>query len=210
MRSSRLGVASDEREPSMKSHGVQDHNQIAVRRSTFKTASGLVASLLFVALFAFVAMMVASRTSAPFTYFTTSESLVIAVFMSVGAIMATALSTFYLQRLISPNPLLVIDNDGITDRTSWFSVGLILWREIAVILAKGRYLLIVPRDIEPILARQHPIKRAVLSINVRLTRGRIIIAGPLLSMPTSAVLAQATSRYSNSILEHSIEILVAR
>jgi hypothetical protein len=169
-----------------------------------------VASLLFVALFAFVAMMVASRTSAPSTYFTTSESLVIAVIMSVGTVMAIAFSIFYLQRLISPNPLLVIDNDGITDHTSWFSVGLIRWKEIAAILVANNSLIVVPRDIEPILVRQHPTKRVILSINARFMGRRIIIPGLLLSRSATAILAQATATYSTNILEHGIEILIAR
>jgi CDP-diglyceride synthetase len=192
----------------MESHKIRDYNQIVVRRSPVKTVLGLVVSLLLVALIAFVALMVASRASAPFAYLTASDAVIILIFVAAGAVMSTALLVFYTRQLVSPYPLLVIDSEGITDHASCLSVGTIRWEEIAAIFATNRYLVIVPRDMESILARQSSIKRAVLSTNVQFNR--IMIPGLLMSTSARAILTQAMTIYSNNILEHGIRIDIAR
>jgi hypothetical protein len=192
----------------MESHKIGDHNQIVVRRSTFKAILGSVASLLFLAFFAFVALTIALPASASFEDL--PLSLLRMVFAAAGAIMSTAFFIFYGRQLFSSNPLLVIDNDGITDHASWLSVGPIRWEEIEAIFAPNHYLVIVPRDIEVIMARQRPIKRVVLSANTRFTRNRIIIPGLLMSTSTSALLTQATAMYSEKIIEHSIGVYIVR
>ena len=188
----------------METYKLRDHKQILVRRSTSRTFLGLVVSLLLVALSAFAALAVITPVSAPFTDLTASDSLIILIFTAAGAVVFTALLIFHIRQLISPNPLVVIDSVGITDHTSWLSVGAIRWDEIAAIVATKRYIAITPQDIEPILARQHPIKRVILSINAPFTGYAIIIPGLLMSTSTSDVLRQAMTSYSDQILEHGI------
>jgi hypothetical protein len=137
-------------------------------------------------------------------------SLLRVVFVASGAMMSTAFFIFYSRQLFSSNLLLVVDSDGITDRASWLSVGTIRWEEIEAIFAPNHSLVVVPRDIEPIIARQHPIKRVVLSANTRFTRNRIIIPGLLMSTSTSTLLTQAAAMYSKNIVEQSIEVYIVR
>lgn len=192
----------------MESHRVGDHNRIVVRRSAFKAVLGLVASLLFLALSAIAALTIALPASASFEDLLLS--LLRVVFVASGAMMSTAFFIFYSRQLFSSNLLLVVDSDGITDRASWLSVGTIRWEEIEAIFAPNHSLVVVPRDIEPIIARQHPIKRVVLSANTRFTRNRIIIPGLLMSTSTSTLLTQAAAMYSKNIVEQSIEVYIVR
>jgi glucan phosphoethanolaminetransferase (alkaline phosphatase superfamily) len=70
---------------------------------------------------------------------------------------------YFVNRLIFPKPLVMINDDGIFDNSTAFAVGMIQWDEIAEIFNSKyngeKYLIIVPKNKRALLSRFGPIKR---------------------------------------------------
>lgn len=101
---------------------------------------------------------------------------------------------YWLYRIIRRQPLFAITPEGLVDTSSFVGAGLIHWHEIAQITtkqsqegAKMKYLVIVPHDIAPILARQ---ANALAKLNERVG-GDVIEVGQL-ALPISVEQLQAT------------------
>jgi len=105
-----------------------------------------------------------------------------------------------LMRLAPRRPALIVTSAGIEDHASLHVVGtgLIPWREIGGVystpgdLLHGRFaaLVIITRDEEALLARQHPFKRSLLRLMSRFNFGDIHISSLLLSEAPAAVAAR--------------------
>ncbi len=100
---------------------------------------------------------------------------------------------YWAFRLIRRQPMFAITPEGLVDTSSFVGAGLIHWNEIAQITlrqsqegAKMKYLVVVPHDIAPILARQ---RNALAKLNER-TGGDVIEVGQL-ALPLSVEQLQA-------------------
>ena len=95
-------------------------------------------------------------------------------------------------RTIWRKPMLIIDSDGIVDRSAAISPGLIRWSEIddiKVIHFMGKPMIaIFPVSAEAILARQPIFRRWVQSINAKMVGTPITIPSQLLPMKVEELL----------------------
>lgn len=81
-------------------------------------------------------------------------------------------AVFFVLRLLWPAPMLVIDDKGLTDNASALGAGFIAWRDIEriefVVVMQQDYLAIHAVDMDSVLARYNPLKRAIMRINGKL------------------------------------------
>lgn len=81
----------------------------------------------------------------------------------IGAPMCGVVLIYLCFRLLRPSPVVIINREGILDKASIFSAGLIHWHEIKTMFVyrviDQPMLGIIPFDSEVIIARQSPIKR---------------------------------------------------
>lgn len=100
---------------------------------------------------------------------------------------------YVLYRLVVRKPSLIVSEEGIVDNASATGAGPVGWDEMAEIRptdVSGKAMLgIVPHDEERILARQNPIKRAIMSINRNMTGFVILIPENALPMSIDELLA---------------------
>jgi hypothetical protein len=90
------------------------------------------------------------------------------------------MSAYFLSRLLSTKPALVLDSVGLLDNGSLVSAGLIPWSEITEVqssfLGNAECLYVYVRDPEKILSRFNPVKRAVMRVNQSMVRTPITIS----------------------------------
>lgn len=83
-----------------------------------------------------------------------------------------AVSVAVLYRLLHPAPVVIINDEGITDRASGVSVGLIRWDQIDEVKeyrSQGQLFLgIVPKDVEALIAQQPRWKKSIIRANLRM------------------------------------------
>ena len=95
---------------------------------------------------------------------------------------------FFLSRLLSPKPALVIDDSGFLDNASAVGAGLIPWAEISGVRVSAfrnqRFLAVYVNDPEKYLSRANPIKRSVMRANQSMVGTAITI--PLSALSVSA------------------------
>ena len=104
---------------------------------------------------------------------------------------------YALRRLIVRRPVLVIDRNGIDDRSSLISAGLMGWDEIEAVTPyrfRGQWMLgILPVDSDAVIARQRWYKRLLIRQNERLGCPPVNIPQVVLPMDVHA-LADRLSR----------------
>ena len=107
-------------------------------------------------------------------------------------------AVWYLHRAVKPQPALVLDDMGLLDNASLWSVGFLLWEDIVgvgVFSAGGqRFITLVVRDPEALLSRLSPVKRVWLIVYQ-------FFGFPLVSIPGSA-LSDPIEEVVNLIIEH--------
>ena len=92
---------------------------------------------------------------------------------------------YFVYRLVSTRPLLVINQEGITDRSSLGGVGLLRWEEISdvepLVVGGQPFISILTRDPDAVVARQRfALKRALLRANRRMGWGVASISANVL------------------------------
>ncbi|SHG68961.1 STM3941 family protein [Massilia sp. CF038] len=94
----------------------------------------------------------------------TTVAIVGIVFIAAGAI-------FFVIKLNSSAPMLVIDSTGVTDNASAVSAGFLHWHEISRVEIKhflgNDFLCFHLVEPEAMLARMNPLKRVLMRINAR-------------------------------------------
>jgi hypothetical protein len=99
----------------------------------------------------------------------------------------------FVVRLLWPVPMLVIDDKGLTDNASLLGAGFMAWREIGRVeieeVLQQEYLAIYAVDVEQVLARCNPIKRAIMRINQRMAGTPLLLPMAALAMNGDELLA---------------------
>lgn len=127
-----------------------------------------------------------------------------------------------LLRLLVPQPLVVVNQHGITydpPRAAFLDFGASLaWDEVATIYPLewtiGRpggtstynFLCIVPRDVEAFLRRRTFMNMTVMAILMNQTHAPFMIPEPVLPISVHALLAHICVLYADEIRAHDIEI----
>lgn len=118
------------------------------------------------------------------------------------ALMATA-ALVLLMRAVRPGPSVVIDTEGITDRTTLAPVGLVRWQEITVIRKKEigrgrgaeRLLEVVLADPAGFFARPRgPLRRLTERYRSLLRQPLVSIPGSMVSVPMATVMDTIRTR----------------
>ena len=108
---------------------------------------------------------------------------------------------FALGRFLWPRPSLVLDQRGITDNASATGAGFIAWDEIAAIgmssMGVNRFLVIIPRNTEAILARQPLFKRKIMAANMGLVGSPVAIPGHT-TMPLEEIMRHVQARLAEA------------
>ena len=106
--------------------------------------------------------------------------IVAILFFGYGAV-------FFVKGMISPTPLLIIDENGITDNSTASSVGYIPWEDVVNIskvvtavvgvkMASGRYIAVDVKDINKYTDKASPLAAKMMSANMSLGYHPINIA----------------------------------
>lgn len=114
-----------------------------------------------------------------FAALSSMEGAIEAAFLSIlvtGTFVAVAATIYFATRLASKRPILVIGTDGILDRTSLASVGLLHWEEIVGVEPRAvgtePFVLIRTNDPDAVVARQRWLmKRLLLRMSARMGYG---------------------------------------
>jgi hypothetical protein len=142
---------------------------------------------------AFVATGIALLTFAP------GESIKIPIVATLAIVFFGACGAYAVRRLLSPQPAVVINREGIVDNASATGVGLVRWDEIAELceytFQNQTFLGIVPKNLDRVLERQPAWKRTALRANSALGVSPINIPQAVLPMPVSELLREIQSRY---------------
>jgi hypothetical protein len=95
---------------------------------------------------------------------------------------------YFLSRLLSPKPALVLDDSGFLDNASALGAGLIPWAEISSVRVSSfrnqRFLAVYINDPEKYFSRANPIKRTIMRANQSMVGTAITI--PLSALSVSA------------------------
>lgn len=129
---------------------------------------------------------------------TRSDASFLIGFGWVGIALLSLSALVLLARALRPGPTVVVDPDGITDRTTLAPTGLVRWQEIAVIRKKEigrgrpaeRLLEIVLKDPAEFHARpRHPLRRLTERYRAIMKQPLVSIPGSMVSVPMSVVMA---------------------
>lgn len=126
------------------------------------------------------------------------EFMLVAVLVS-GTFACLLAGFYFVYRLTSSKPILIISEEGIVDRSSLVGVGLIRWQEIIGVepFFVGSQLFITVRTTDPeaVVARQRsPIKRWILRMSDRKGWGVAVITTNMLPVPAEDVLQAIRER----------------
>lgn len=104
----------------------------------------------------------------------------------------------FVVRLLWPAPTLVIDDKGLTDNASFLGAGFLAWREIGRVeiedVFQQEYLAIYAVDVEQVLSRCNPLKRAIMRINQRMAGTPVLLPTAALTMNADELLAAVRLR----------------
>jgi hypothetical protein len=122
-----------------------------------------------------------------------AEAVVVVVF-----VLFAGMGSYVAYRLLANVPVLVVDAEGLIDRSSLGAVGRIRWNEIADIRTTTYFgqamVSIVPVDFDHVISRQRsPIRRASLRFNKRRGLG-IAIAVSILSVSVAELCREIEER----------------
>ena len=152
-----------------------------------KTALLLLGGLLFVAMCVFLVLTGTSVVVLPYGAFARTSFFVLAVTV-FGILFFGYAVVIAIQRLVRPQPLVILNREGITDNASAGAVGLVRWSEIAGIgisnVSRQRFVVVTVNDPEQLLARLPPAKAALVGLNTGLTSAPVNI--PELALPMKA------------------------
>lgn len=103
---------------------------------------------------------------------------------------------YALIRLIFKSPLVIINQEGVTDHASALGVGLIPWQEVRgaeiYMISKQRFLSVQVHDPEALICRQPLIKRIFLRMNKGIWDAPVSIPQSALAVPLEDVAAAVT------------------
>jgi hypothetical protein len=123
--------------------------------------------------------------------------VIVATYIGVPFFGACGLYAAY--RLAIRRPALQIDSSGITDTSSALGAGRLLWDEVDhVVLYKyyGQSMLgVIPRDLDILLVRQHPVRRYLTKLNLQLGCAPINVAQVGLPMKVAELADVLRTRY---------------
>ncbi len=101
-------------------------------------------------------------------------------------------TVYVFVRFFDKRPALIIDNRGITDYSSLISAGFIPWENVANFgitrVYKQAIVTIMLRDPKAFLATQKPIKKAIMSINMKWYRSPVQLSANTLSVNANEIL----------------------
>jgi hypothetical protein len=102
-------------------------------------------------------------------------------------------------RLVRHRPALVIDRMGIIETSSALGAGRLSWDEVDHILLykiSGQPMLaIIPRELEVFLSRQHPVRRWLTTLNLRLGYAPVNVSQVALRMKVAELADLLRTRY---------------
>lgn len=153
---------------------------IEISLNKTKIIKGLVASLVFVAISAWI-LLRKHHTGNPVV-----DSLFIKYGVSIGGIIFFGFTAiFLLTKMSDTKPALIINDDGIFDNSSATAVGLISWYDInrfsILNVAKNQFLVVGVKNPELYIAAQmNPLKKLSLSFNQKRYGSPLIISNNIL------------------------------
>ena len=117
----------------------------------------------------------------------------------VGIPFFAACGLYAAYRLVRRRPAVIIDSAGITDAASALAVGRLRWDEVDHIsvytISRQRMLGIVPRDLDALLGRLHPVKRWLAQANLRLGYAPVNVPQVVLGMELGELAELLRTRY---------------
>lgn len=171
---------------------MKDPNRIELPLSKAKMVKFLIFSALF--LFTGIWIIVRQPQSGNAVF---NDAIVKNLAAAGGILMGLFGLYFFTKKLWDKRPAIVIDENGITNNSGAFSLGLIPWTEITVItemviqatmFSKQRYVVIGIRDPEYFITRQEsPMKRRMLALNLK--QSRVLISSNALAISHDELLA---------------------
>ena len=112
---------------------------------------------------------------------------------------------FFLSRLLSPKPAVVIDETGLFDNASAVNAGLISWAEISGVRVSSfrnqRFLAVYVDDPEKYLRGANPVKRAVMRANQSMVGTAITIPLSALSVSSEELLSVVGKHLRSEVVE---------
>jgi hypothetical protein len=107
----------------------------------------------------------------------------------IGLIFFGLGSVVFITRLLRDRPVVEVDADGLTDHSTWVTVGRLRWSDIDHVEIKTmkvpvgttgrtmtmRFLSVSPRDWDAVIARANPLRRLLLRFNGRRGYGPVSI-----------------------------------
>lgn len=106
---------------------------------------------------------------------------------------------YFLFRLLFSRPILAVTEEGIVDNASAAGVGLLRWEEIENVITfeknKQRFVGIVPKDIEAVVARQDAFTAFLIRYNLREGLAPISIPQMILPMRVDDLAAALRGQY---------------
>lgn len=110
----------------------------------------------------------------------------------------------------SNRPAFIVDEVGIRDDTTLFGAGRVNWEEIEHITTyrvfTQRYLVIVPRNVQSLLAREPLLPRVTMWINDKISPAPINIPAILLAMPADELIRQIQLRFEPEIQLYKVRV----
>lgn len=174
--------------PRMRTELTNDPDRIVIYPSRAKTALVLLGAIGFVALCAWIVSLgVRSVGVEGFV-----ASLVGVPFFGVCGIYAA-------YRLAHHRPAVEIDRMGIVDGASALGVGRLLWDDVDHVRLYeywGQPMLgIIPRELELFLSRQHPLRRSITKLNLKLGCAPVNVPQVILPMKLAQLADLLRARY---------------
>jgi hypothetical protein len=162
-------------------------DRIVIYPSRVKTALVLLGAIGFVALCAWLVSLGVRRVGV--------EGLVASL---VGVPFFGICGLYAAYRLVHHRPAVEIDRMGIVDGASALGVGRLLWDEVDHVQLYeyfGQPMLgIIPRELELFLSRQHPLRRSITKLNLKLGCAPVNVPQVILPMKLEQ-LADLLARY---------------
>ena len=171
----------------MRPDTANDPDRIVIYPSRVKTALVLLGAIGFVVLCAWLVSLGVRHVGI--------EGLVASL---VGVPFFGVCGLYAAYRLVHHRPAVEIDRMGIVDQASALAVGRLLWDEVDHVYLYeywGQPMLgIIPRELELFLSRQHPLRRSITKLNLKLGCAPINVPQVILPMKLEE-LAELLARY---------------
>ena len=177
----------------MKPSTTNDPDRIVIYPSRGKTALVLLGAIGFVVVCAWLLSLGVRRVGV--------EGLVASL---VGVPFFGVCGLYAAYRLVHRRPAVEIDRMGIVDGASALGVGRLLWDEVDHVQLYefwGQPMLgIIPRELELFLSRQHPLRRSITKLNLRLGFAPVNVPQVILPMKLAELADLLRARYGVRVL----------